>query len=123
MIKDIATTIHLLHCDKPHASNWDSVASFDTEGYYGEGVCCWYLEDQLENCWNEPDHKQYLIDAEIFVRLIMEDPTEEFDDEDIVTATKILYKIAEICSRISFLTSEVKGIDSIIRKAIEKVLS
>jgi len=113
MLKTIAKTIHILHCDKAHANEWEQ----------GLDKCYWYLEDQIESCWEQPDHKQYLVDAEILVRLMMEDPKKDITEEDIKKANTILLKIAEICSRISFLTSTTEGINGIVYKAINKALS
>ena len=116
MMKDLATTIHLLTCDKKHASNWKTDP-------YDEHQCFWYLEDQLESVWNSGDHKEFMEQALLLTRLFMIDPTKDPSPEEIKKASRFLTKLAHICSEISFMTGNVEGTNGLIYKAIVKILS
>ena len=115
-MKDLATTIHLLTCDKKHASNWNADP-------YHEHLCYWYLEDQVETRWEADDHKDFLKQAEVLARLFMIDPTTDPREDDIKKASRFLVKLANICSEISFMTGNVEGTNGLIYRAIVKILS
>ena len=104
-LKQIASTLHLLLCTKHHVPK---------DGESSDTDCCWYLEDQISNCWDEPDHKDYLVDAEIFIELLGN------EDED--KPFKALKLFMDVCSRVSFASNAYPEVIITFAKMITKAI-
>ncbi len=107
-MKNIARILHLLACENKHA---DKSIPFGTKLTIEE--CNWYLEEQMETCWEEQDHKKWLSDAEVFLA---------FFNNNEEKARRVLTSITDICSKIEFLMKSCVGMESVILKIIKKTL-
>lgn len=107
-MKNIARILHLLACEEKHA---DKSIPSGTNCTIVE--CNWYLEEQMETCWEEQEHKKWLSDAEVFLA---------FFDNNEEKARRVLTSITDICSKIDFLMKSCGGMESVILKIIKKTM-
>ena len=107
-MKNTARILHLLACEEKHA---DKSTPFGTKLTIEE--CEWYLEEQMETCWEEQEHEKWLSDAEIFLA---------FFDNNEEKAHRVLTSIMDICSKIEFLMKNCVGMETLILKIIKKTL-
>jgi len=96
-LKEIANTLHSLICRKQHASSWEEIKEDD--------VCFWYLEEQLESCWEEPDHKEWSRKAKILVGAFVGYAKQDEDKNDIISVKTFLNKLIPGVGKLSFLLS------------------
>ncbi|KKM08360.1 hypothetical protein LCGC14_1724530 [marine sediment metagenome] len=102
-MKNIARILHLLACEEKHG---------DMPGVIVD-ECNWYLEEQMETCWEEQEHEKWLSEAEVFLAF--------FEDNE-EKAHRTLTSLMDICSKISFLMKNCVGMETLILKIIKKTL-
>lgn len=97
----MAKMMHLLSCSKNHkAQNMED--------------CYWYLEEQTEECWSEPDHRPWLDLAKTLIQ--------RFDGDEKKAYNSIM-ELSEICSKLAFTMESFKGLESFVVRSIKNVLS
>jgi len=100
--KRIASNLHLFMCTKHHIPK---------DGISTDEDCCWYLEEQLPNRWEEPDHSEHLVYANALIEVMT---VEEVD--------KALNIFREACSRVSFASNAYPAAVDILRRMIVKAI-
>ena len=98
--RTIASMMHLLACTKDHSAK-------------NSEDCYWYIEEQLEECWAEPDHVPWMTSAKMLVDLF------EGDEERV---KKSLISLSEACSKITFILGTFKNMESFVFEAVKKTL-
>ena len=93
-MKGVAETLHALLCREFHVNPESVMRSPDgihpaevPHGLYEES-CCFYLEATMEDCWSQPDHKTWVLEAvTLMSRLGLTLPTDlsKFIDSLVVT--------------------------------------
>lgn len=104
----IAKMLHLLICKKEHASKHESQKD--------EDKCYWYIEEQLENLWEQRDHLSFLNRANKLLELAdMQKRPEDF--------SLILNKVLGISTQINFLTSKHPELRDIITTVLNGAIA
>lgn len=106
-IQLIATTLHLLLCDKQHVSSMEEYAKEETK----LGKCSFYLERQLSECWNLPIHHVWTTKAEEVLMLSGLEATKMID---------LLQKLMGIISQLDFLNRQYPQLKEFIEEVILK---
>lgn len=114
-MKKLAEIIHTMTCKKKHAGSWTEIRNMES--------CFWYLEEQLENCWEEPDHKEGLKLAEVLMRSSFEDPRKNVEEKDTKKMSKHMFSLLEAIGKIDYIKNLFpKETRFIIEDLVSKIL-
>jgi len=59
--KKLASLLHTLICNKPHASEMSDLDNID--------LCCYYIEESIDEAWNLKDHLFWYKEAQRFISI------------------------------------------------------
>jgi len=105
--ENIAMTLHLLLCKKPHADNWDAHEKYP-------GSCTYYLEGQLEDPWSQPCRAEWLEKAKNIFAL------SGFEKEEDLQF--MMNKLTEVLRKIEFLLVQYKSLNDVVITIISEAL-
>jgi hypothetical protein len=98
-LKQVTEILHTIFCRKKHE---DNILIYETSD-----KCCYYLEQTIEDTWDQRDHKEWIEQARFFVQLSNEGGIDALDK--IVT----IYRCAE----------ELRNINSLYIRYVEVLLN
>lgn len=92
-LEKYASMLHILFCKKQHSDDMRDLLIEESKREH----CCWYLEEQVEDTWNAPDHMSWSALAELLHRLV--------DGHDETTEAVIMQAIGQLCRAIENIKS------------------
>jgi hypothetical protein len=110
--QQLSITLHLMLCKRMHVSHDMNLAppSGDRNEYY----CYFYIERQMEDCWDMPDHKKWLEVADKIRNLV--------DIEDDAKFRVFMSKLLNITSQIEWLKSHYPSSLGLTKLFVSKAL-
>ena len=89
--KEIAEILHLIYCKKAHEQSMEMLNKTDK--------CQFYLEQSMENCWIEEDHKEWLSQANFFTYLCGPLDSKEVI-RNVIDIWKVVKRLKEVNKRL-----------------------